>query len=145
MRRVFREPPNGSEDAFAFEGMSLMDMHTGTERPQNPADLDLRVRYQNVGALKPYAGNARTHSDKQIAQIAASIDKFGFNNPVLVDSDNRIVAGHRPRRGRQAPWPDTRADDSARPPVGWRAPSLCDRRQPVPGEILLPLQIAFIS
>jgi len=38
--------------------------------------------------------NARTHSDKQIAQIAASIGKFGFNNPVLVDSDNRIVAGH---------------------------------------------------
>lgn len=65
-----------------------------TERSTEPANLDLKVRYQNVEALKPYGGNARTHSDKQIAQIAASIGKFGFNNPVLVDGDNRIVAGH---------------------------------------------------
>jgi ParB-like nuclease domain len=49
---------------------------------------------KGADALKPYAGNARTHSDKQISQIEASIRKFGFNNPVLVDADNRIVAGH---------------------------------------------------
>ena len=63
-------------------------------RSKELAALDLKVRYQNVAALKPYAGNARTHSDKQIAQIAASIGKFGFNNATLVDADNRIVAGH---------------------------------------------------
>lgn len=44
--------------------------------------------------LKPYAGNARTHSPKQIRQIAESIRKFGFNNPVLVDDENQIIAGH---------------------------------------------------
>ncbi len=67
-----------------------------TVRSEELANLQLKVRYQTVEALKPYPGNARTHSDKQIAQIAASIGKFGFNNPVLVDSDNRIVAGHGP-------------------------------------------------
>ena len=71
-----------------------MSAHNPTARSTEPANLDLKVFYQNVEALKPYDGNARTHSDKQIAQIAASIGKFGFNNPVLVDGDNRIVAGH---------------------------------------------------
>jgi DNA modification methylase len=45
-------------------------------------------------SLRPYAGNARTHSPKQIKQIARSIDRFGFNNPVLVDDDDQIIAGH---------------------------------------------------
>jgi DNA modification methylase len=74
--------------------MLLMKTHRKTERSNEPADLDLKVRYQKVAALKPYPGNARTHSDRQIAQIAASIGKFGFNNPILVDAENRIVAGH---------------------------------------------------
>jgi len=42
----------------------------------------------------PYARNSRTHSEQQIAQIAASIKEFGFTNPVLVDDNNGIVAGH---------------------------------------------------
>lgn len=46
------------------------------------------------GDLRPYARNARTHSPKQIAQIAASIREFGFNNPVLIDRDGEIIAGH---------------------------------------------------
>lgn len=71
-----------------------MSMQSPTERSVQEASLQLKVCYQNVEALKPYGGNARTHSDKQISQIAASIGKFGFNNPVLVDADNRIVAGH---------------------------------------------------
>jgi DNA modification methylase len=45
-------------------------------------------------SLRPYAGNARTHSPKQIKQIAKSIERFGFNNPVLVDDDDQIIAGH---------------------------------------------------
>ncbi len=45
-------------------------------------------------ALRPYARNARTHSPKQIAQIAASIREFGFNNPVLIDRHAEILAGH---------------------------------------------------
>jgi len=44
--------------------------------------------------LIPYARNARTHSDAQVAQIAASIREFGFMNPVLVDGENNIIAGH---------------------------------------------------
>ncbi len=44
--------------------------------------------------LKPHAGNARTHSKKQIRQIAQSIERFGFTNPVLIDEANGIIAGH---------------------------------------------------
>lgn len=47
-----------------------------------------------VDALVPYARNSRTHSDAQVAQIAASIREFGFTNPVLVDADGGIIAGH---------------------------------------------------
>lgn len=47
-----------------------------------------------VSDLIPYARNSRTHSDEQVAQIAASIKEFGFTNPVLVDGDNGIIAGH---------------------------------------------------
>lgn len=52
------------------------------------------VRMQPVAVLKSAKRNARTHSDRQIAQIAASIRQFGFTNPVLVDAEGRIVAGH---------------------------------------------------
>jgi len=44
--------------------------------------------------LIPYARNSRTHSDEQVAQIAASIREFGFCNPVLIDAQNTIIAGH---------------------------------------------------
>ena len=47
-----------------------------------------------VRDLIPYAGNARTHSKAQIKQIAKSIDRFGFTNPVLIDAGNMIIAGH---------------------------------------------------
>lgn len=44
--------------------------------------------------LIPYARNARTHSEQQVAQIAGSIQEFGFCNPVLIDATNGIIAGH---------------------------------------------------
>ena len=47
-----------------------------------------------VAALVPYARNARTHTDAQVAQIAASIREFGFTNPVLVDGARGVIAGH---------------------------------------------------
>jgi DNA modification methylase len=53
-----------------------------------------QIVQQRTDALLPYARNSRTHSPKQVAQIAASIREFGFTNPVLVDADNGIVAGH---------------------------------------------------
>ena len=48
----------------------------------------------SLGELVPYARNARTHSESQIAQIRASLREFGFVNPVLIDSDRNIIAGH---------------------------------------------------
>jgi ParB-like nuclease domain len=54
----------------------------------------LSIDYQAVSALKPRATNPRTHSKKQIAQIANAIRRFGFTNPVLVDDSNGIIAGH---------------------------------------------------
>ena len=47
-----------------------------------------------IARLRPYAKNARTHSKKQIRQIADSIEKFGFTNPVLISDDDEIIAGH---------------------------------------------------
>lgn len=47
-----------------------------------------------VADLIPYAHNSRTHSDAQVAQIAASINEFGFTNPILVDGENGVIAGH---------------------------------------------------
>ena len=47
-----------------------------------------------ITELKPYPGNARTHSRKQVKQIAASTERFGFTNPVLISDDGEIIAGH---------------------------------------------------
>ena len=53
----------------------------------------LPVEVLSIGSLKPYARNPRTHSEKQINQIANSIREFGFTNPVLIDSDRGVIAG----------------------------------------------------
>ena len=55
---------------------------------------DLDVRLMSVTDLTPYARNSRTHSDEQVAQVAASIKEFGWTNPILIDEDNGIIAGH---------------------------------------------------
>jgi DNA modification methylase len=52
------------------------------------------IEWLETKGLIPYAKNSRTHSEAQVAQIAGSIKEFGFNNPVLVDEDNGIIAGH---------------------------------------------------
>lgn len=54
----------------------------------------LNIKYLNTASLKPWAKNARTHSKKQIRQLAASMQEFGFTNPVLIDDDGTILAGH---------------------------------------------------
>jgi DNA modification methylase len=58
------------------------------------SDYNLHIEYRELATLKPYGRNARTHSKKQIRQIADSITRFGFTNPVLISDDNEIVAGH---------------------------------------------------
>jgi ParB-like chromosome segregation protein Spo0J len=56
-----------------------------------PAD---RPERRKIDSLIPYARNSRTHSEEQIAQIAASIKEWGFTNPVLIEPDGGIIAGH---------------------------------------------------
>ena len=55
---------------------------------------DLHCEYLPLPQLKPYSKNARTHSRKQVKQIADSIRSFGFTNPILIDSSDTILAGH---------------------------------------------------
>ncbi len=78
--------------------------HTSRTRPrlprrrvfffEEPILNTLNVEYRKVEALIPYARNPRTHTDEQVAKIAASIVEYGWTNPVLVDGDNGILAGH---------------------------------------------------
>ena len=53
-----------------------------------------QIEYVETAKLVPYARNSRTHSDEQVAQICASIKEFGFTNPVLIDDEGVIIAGH---------------------------------------------------
>lgn len=53
-----------------------------------------QIEQVSVSTLIPYARNSRTHSDEQVSQIAGSIREFGFTNPVLIDADGTIIAGH---------------------------------------------------
>ena len=52
------------------------------------------IEHRAPATLRPYARNARTHSKQQIRQIADSIERFGFTNPVLISEEDEIIAGH---------------------------------------------------
>ncbi len=54
----------------------------------------MKITQKQVAELIPYVNNSRKHSDKQVAQIAASIKEFGWTNPILIDGENGIIAGH---------------------------------------------------
>ena len=56
--------------------------------------MNLKIETMPVDRLIPYARNARTHAETQVAQIAGSIAEFGFVNPILVGDDDVIIAGH---------------------------------------------------
>lgn len=66
-------------------------MANGSKNTLWPADNHKRLR---TADLLPYARNARTHSPAQVAQIAASIREWGFTTPILIDTDNSVIAGH---------------------------------------------------
>ena len=70
-----------------------MDMEKTINSKYNVA-MAQKIELWNLERLIPYEKNAREHSTEQIAQIAASITEFGFLNPILVDSNDGIVAGH---------------------------------------------------
>ena len=61
---------------------------------QHGSMRDLQVRFVPVDQLIPYIRNSRTHTDQQIAQVAASIREFGWTNPILIRPDRVIIAGH---------------------------------------------------
>jgi ParB-like chromosome segregation protein Spo0J len=54
----------------------------------------LAIKYKKPAELVVYANNSRTHSDTQVAQLVASLQEFGFTNPILIDATNGIIAGH---------------------------------------------------
>ena len=54
----------------------------------------MEIVFKKIKELLPYINNMRTHDEKQVKQIAASIKEFGFNNPILIDADNEVIAGH---------------------------------------------------
>lgn len=56
--------------------------------------MDFKSIAKKTVDLIPYARNSRTHSDEQVTQIASSIKEFGFTNPIIIDEDNGIIAGH---------------------------------------------------
>jgi len=64
------------------------------QEPKARGRNDLRFESLPLSGLEPRATNPRTHSKKQIRRIAKSIERFGFNNPILIDGEGGIVAGH---------------------------------------------------
>jgi len=54
----------------------------------------LQIEYKKVNGIIPYVNNSRTHSDEQVTQVASSIKEFGFTNPILIDEQGGIIAGH---------------------------------------------------
>ena len=60
----------------------------------NMAVNNINIEYMSVEDLIPYVNNSRTHSSEQVNQIISSIKEFGFCNPILIDEDNGIIAGH---------------------------------------------------
>jgi hypothetical protein len=62
--------------------------------PKTVGTIKRQVEYRPTAELVPYASNSRTHSEQQVAQIAASIREFGWTNPILIDERGTIIAGH---------------------------------------------------
>ncbi len=69
-----------------------MDERDQQKSPPEPQDLSIEQR--PIASLALRRNNPRTHSEKQIRQIAASIETFGFTNPVLIDATKTVIAGH---------------------------------------------------
>ena len=78
----------------ALHGALGGDRQARTRRAAVSGDRSLAVDYRPAASLIPFAKNARTHSEKQVAEIAGSIREFGWTNPILVDGENGIIAGH---------------------------------------------------
>jgi ParB-like chromosome segregation protein Spo0J len=73
--------------------MAVADTSGSSKNGVDPA-ASPRIEWIPAGRLRPNPRNARTHSKKQIKQIAASIRKFGFLNPLIIDDAHMVLAGH---------------------------------------------------
>jgi len=62
---------------------------------KKPKNIVSKIIMKKVSELIPYVNNARTHTDKQVAELAASISELGFNDPIGLDGENGILEGHR--------------------------------------------------
>ena len=89
-----QEAAVGVPEPEDFAKMRVRPKRTQTQATNVLSELGDRLLMISPDALQPYPRNARTHSKKQIGQIAASIRRFGFTNPVLIDDGNMILAGH---------------------------------------------------
>ena len=92
--RLIAEPLPGPQD-WGERGDHLGITPSAFSKVERPMTRQhLTIADVVVSQLRPYPKNARTHSKKQIRQIADSITRFGFTNPVLISDDNEIIAGH---------------------------------------------------
>ncbi len=85
--------------AYIPDMVEVCTTTSDTHQPPPPGGFftpmeNLNIEYRQVDSLVPYVNNARTHSDDQVAQIAASIREFGWTNPILVDGERGLIAGH---------------------------------------------------
>jgi DNA modification methylase len=83
-------------ECVCWQTLNMDELFRATKHHSLSSSLapTLSIKYQSPAALKPSPHNSRTHSKRQTRKIAESIEIFGFTNPLLVDSDNTILAGH---------------------------------------------------
>jgi hypothetical protein len=91
---VARGASDVGENASSDSAVSASSAANESTSPNAARLLNLRIEYRAPALLRPAAHNARRHSKRQLAQIAKSIRRFGFVNPVLISDDFEIVAGH---------------------------------------------------
>src|ERR1700739_3248684 len=97
-----RRPPLKTGLIFAY--CYLRSVESGGYKMQS-STTPLEVTYLRTTTLKPDPRNPRVHSDKQVRQIAQSIELFGFNVPLLIDDEQKVIAGHgRLMAGRKMGW-----------------------------------------
>jgi len=97
----------------------------------------LEVTYLRTTFLKPDPRNPRVHSDKQVRQIAQSIESFGFNVPLLIDDEQKVIAGHGRLMAARKARMGHRTRYSAESSHRLATHGLLDRRQPLDRKLLL--------
>ena len=75
-------------------GTSAFPLNKSNRRTSGGGNTAAAIERVDIADLQPWGKNARVHSPKQVRQLARAIEELGFINPVLIDADNRILAGH---------------------------------------------------